>query len=197
MLEIGCAYGYFLKRAEKYYETYGIDISEFAINKAKKVTKNTKLFVGNVEKDFSRYFSNIKFDFIVALDVLEHLHNPQNLIQKIYNSLNNGGYFFFRVPNTECIDFKLYSLLNKKERWHGYTDKTHVSLFDLGAWKNIIKSTGFEYELIPVMPTKFLKSITMKKFPRLVFLPRMFIIFNKSALFRCKKQMGQYANTYG
>lgn len=36
LLDIGCAFGMFLKIASKYYEPYGVEISEYASNYAKK-----------------------------------------------------------------------------------------------------------------------------------------------------------------
>ena len=40
ILDIGCAYGFFLGEADKYgFETYGIDISKYALGQADKNTK--------------------------------------------------------------------------------------------------------------------------------------------------------------
>ena len=73
LLEVGCGVGYFLAQAEKYFETYGIDISPIAIQYAKKNTTKSILTVGSAT---NLPFKNDFFNIVVALDVLEHIHNP-------------------------------------------------------------------------------------------------------------------------
>lgn len=187
LLEIGCAYGYILKYAEKYFETYGMDISNYAITQAKKITKRTELKVGDVEKDLKEFIGNKKFDIVIALDVLEHLENPEKVIKLIKNHLNKGGIFIFRVPNKSSIDYHFLKLFNRLDKWHGNTDKTHVSLYSLRKWENIVKLAGFQIKLLPYFPGKKLKRRIAEKFPRLFFLPEIFYFTNSSITFFCSK----------
>lgn len=189
LLEIGCAYGYFLRVAENFFETYGVDISQHAIEYAKNVTNNTDLIVGDAEMILDTIVekNKHKFDVVVALDVLEHLSNPSATIEIIHKLLSNEGYFVFKVPNTSCIDLKIYSLMGKKELWHGYKDKGHISLLKLREWKQILENVGFEYRLIPHVPTRYLKNHIAKKFPDKYFIPTIFYLTNQSVTFLCKK----------
>ncbi len=130
ILEIGCAYGYLLKLLEKRYKTYGVDISPYAIEKAKKICKKTKFFVGNIEK--IKLKNN--FSAILCFDVLEHLKHPEKCIKKCYRALKKDGFLIISVPNTKSI-FKPI----KKEKWFGYRDKTHISLYPPEKWKKLIE----------------------------------------------------------
>ena len=39
LLDIGCAYGFLVREASKYFESFGIDISSFAVKKSKEYCK--------------------------------------------------------------------------------------------------------------------------------------------------------------
>lgn len=135
LLDIGCGKGFFLERAEKSYETYGIDISEYAIEQAHPRLHNTKLYIGDADQlDFDRDY----FDIITCFDLLEHLDSPELAIKKCYLILREGGLFIFRVPNTDS-----YGLRWLKENWHGHRDQTHVSLLSNEEWGHLLEENGF------------------------------------------------------
>lgn len=188
LLEVGCAYGYFLRNAETYFETFGIDMSRHAIVQAKNNTCDTKVLVGSVEHISNIFPRGFMFDVIVALDVLEHLHDPKKTLQELIDHLDIDGCLIFKVPNKECIDFKILSLVNKVEKWHGLMDSTHVSLFELDEWKKILGSIHVDYKLMPHVPTRFLKDITMILCPNKMFLHSIFAPLNQSITFICKRR---------
>lgn len=42
---------------------------------------------------------NSNYDMVICNDVLEHVFNPSQILQKIYNLLSSDGMFFISVPN--------------------------------------------------------------------------------------------------
>lgn len=137
LLDVGCGQGFFLKLAEKYYRTYGFDISKWAIKQTKKRTKKSILKVMDIDKA-----SNIKkefFDIVICLDLLEHIKNPDIAIKKINSCLKNGGILLVSVPNLNSIGKKW-----KKNNWFGYRDKTHISLLSEKKWLEMLKKNKFK-----------------------------------------------------
>jgi SAM-dependent methyltransferase len=137
LLELGCGYGFLLKRFEKDFETYGIDVSRIAIKKAKEICKNSKIYLRDAH-DLSIFKSNF-FDVVVALHVLEHLKNPTKVIKQISRILKKNGIFLFATPNMNSPARKL-----KKENWFGYRDETHISLLFPNEWYEMLKRNGFK-----------------------------------------------------
>lgn len=99
ILDIGCAYGFFLKHLEN-FERYGIDISEHAIKKAKNIS-GVKFYVHDIEK--KTIFKNNFFDAITAFDVLEHLNEPSKTLAEIRRLLKKDGVALFTFPDTDCF----------------------------------------------------------------------------------------------
>ena len=136
LLDIGCGGGFFLRLAENCYETYGIDISKWAIEQAEKKTKKSKLRYGDISNTvFEKFF----FDIVTCFDVLEHIENPEDTFQKISRYLNDEGILLISVPNLDSIGRKW-----KKNNWFGYRDKTHISLFSEKKWLEMLKKNKFE-----------------------------------------------------
>ena len=136
LLDVGCGEGYFLQYAEKYYDTYGSDLSEYCIREAKQRTDRTRLSVGSV---MHIDYEDESFDMVTCFDVLEHLEDPDAAIQECRRVLKRGGVFVARVPNTSSPGCKW-----KKEDWFGYNDKTHISLLSNEEWFEVFRKNNFE-----------------------------------------------------
>jgi 2-polyprenyl-3-methyl-5-hydroxy-6-metoxy-1,4-benzoquinol methylase len=116
LLDIGCALGHFASLLQTNFDVAGMDISEYAIMRAKKRLK-APFAQGNVEE---RIPFDRQFDVITAIDILEHLHSPQAALTNIYEHLRPGGLFFFETPT---ITNWMSQLFNK---YIFARDKTHV-----------------------------------------------------------------------
>ncbi len=102
ILDLGFGYGYFeegIKQERENFQLYGIDISNFAVEQAKrKYGKN--FFTGSI---FKIPFKNKFFDFVVSLECLEHI--PSNKIfgtlNEIKRVLKTTGKAIFSIPINE------------------------------------------------------------------------------------------------
>lgn len=184
LLDIGCAYGCLLKKAGKNFKTYGIDISEHAIDKAKKISPNSVLFKGDIENGINVFGK--KFDVVIAHDVLEHLENPEKVVQESYDILKEDGYFFIRIPNKSCLTLKAYKLFGTEQKWKGY-HKTHITVLELKEWKKMLELAGFKCRVVANPPTLFLRKILLNH-PS-TELPNFFSIFNQFAVIVCQKKV--------
>lgn len=136
LLDVGCGLGFFIERAIKYYECYGIDTSDHAISIAKKRIKNAILAIGDAN---ALGFKGDFFDIIISFDVLEHLEYPQVALSESYRALKIGGILILSVPNTESIGLQW-----KGKEWFGYRDPTHISLLSPSEWINLLECNKFE-----------------------------------------------------
>ncbi len=156
-LVVGCSYGFEVEALYKYgfKEVYGLDISEYAISKAKELYSEwkDKFVVGDVE---NIPFKDETFDFVYAADILEHTFNPVRALREIYRVLKPEGKVYVRVPNTFAIS--LYNLLPKilkklfELTGHNYNphDPTHYSELPFYRWEYFFMMIGFKYKRLKI-----------------------------------------------
>ena len=146
ILDVGCGFGYFLKFCDEYgYETYGVDISKYAIKQAKLNTK-AKLSVCDIETQilFPRGF----FDVITMFDIIEHLECPYRVLKKIFELLTPKGLVLITTPNLNSLQ-----RIVRQNGFIGFTDKTHLYLFTLSGLKFLIEQCGFKVIRLETLST--------------------------------------------
>lgn len=95
VLEIGCGIGAFSKiLKERGFIIKATDISSFIISKAKKLQKGISFSIDNIEKSKEKG----EYDLIFALEVLEHLDNPDKALEKIKSILKRDSLLVFSSP---------------------------------------------------------------------------------------------------
>lgn len=182
LLDIGCGEGYFLQYAEKYYEAYGMDVSDYCISEACRRTKKTKLSVGSIANiDYGNEF----FDVVTCFDVLEHLDDPEAAVLECRRVLRSGGVLVIRIPNTSSLGANW-----KKEEWFGYKDTTHRSLLSNEGWLSVLRENNFE--MLSIFYDGLWDTPYLKHIPRL--LQDIFIKFPSLVLFSLGMK---YSKKYG
>jgi 2-polyprenyl-3-methyl-5-hydroxy-6-metoxy-1,4-benzoquinol methylase len=143
VLDIGCAYGLFLKLIEELgAETYGVDISGYAIERAKKETRAT-LYLHDVEKGLPMFPDNM-FDLVTMFDVIEHLSSPFYVLREVLRVLKPRGKMIVTSPNLNAVERYVRKLLRREAEWHGYRDVTHLYLFTPASLRFLVERSGFK-----------------------------------------------------
>lgn len=97
ILDAGCGSGVMVDWISKRFdaEVSGIDLSPYAIKKAKKRYKG-KFFCGDLEKT---NFKENSFDTILLFDVLEHIVYPKKVFRELKRILKPKGNIIIISPN--------------------------------------------------------------------------------------------------
>jgi len=138
ILDAGCATGEFLSMASQNYDVHGVDISSFAIEQAMNHYPFLKgrLKAGPLEEV---EFSSFNFDAIVMWDVIEHLQNPRQVVNKLSRLLKAGGIFCISTPNMGTITAKLLG-----KRWPFMTPPEHQCFFNTTTLSRLMNDCGME-----------------------------------------------------
>lgn len=140
VLEIGCHVGENLKEIKNRFPNsilYGCDINKDCIDIAKYYCN---AFVTDIQELYLP-FQEDYFDYIIFGDVLEHLRNPQEVLQYCKRFLKMGGSILISVPNIQHISV-IRGLLNNSFTYQnvGVLDRTHVHFF---AYNDLIEMLTF------------------------------------------------------
>jgi 2-polyprenyl-3-methyl-5-hydroxy-6-metoxy-1,4-benzoquinol methylase len=100
ILDVGCAMGIFPAMAGREgWQVYGVDVSDFAIEFAK------KHFEGEYHSGYLRdvRFPDRFFDVVTLWDSLEHFENPLEELLEIRRILKDDGILLFDTPNADSL----------------------------------------------------------------------------------------------
>ena len=98
---------------------------------------------GNLNLDWYEVFSENRYDYIVALDVLEHLANPEHTLQKASKLLKPTGKILLSVPNV-AHNAVIIELLQNRFTYGrlGLLDNTHIHFFAYESICQMLKNVG-------------------------------------------------------
>lgn len=163
VLDVGCADGY-VGRAlkEKGCKVYGIEIDATAAEMARRDYK--EVILCDVEEKEVLPFADGFFDYIICLDILEHLKRPDGLLYLLKRYINKkSGQLIISLPNIARFEVRLQLLFGKfvYENW-GIKSKGHLRFFTKSTALALIEDAGYrlrriEYtglaSIIKVFPT--------------------------------------------
>jgi SAM-dependent methyltransferase len=134
LLEIGCAHGFFLLEAQRYFECYGIEISDEAAKLCQ--SRGLTVHCGTVESEFLK--ANSPFDAVVMLDVIEHLQNPAEVLKMLYASLSRRGLLMISTGDWASALARIM-----KKHWRLMTPPQHLFFFSRKTLIDLLSKAGF------------------------------------------------------
>ena len=107
-----------------------------------------------------KFFPNLpkKVNIVIALDLIEHLSNPEIFLRNLVNYFeeNSEIRFIFSTPNIAfwfCRLNLLFGRFNYGKR--GILDLTHKRLFTLKTFRQILEENGFKVLSLKGIPPPF------------------------------------------
>jgi SAM-dependent methyltransferase len=134
LYEIGCAYGFFLELAQRYWKVEGCDISVPACEEARRQGYNVTC------GDFLQLpLKEAQYNVVALWDTIEHLARPDLYIQKASMLLKPGGIL---CATTGDIGSAMARM--RKHRWRLIHPPTHLYYFDRRAMERLMNKNGLE-----------------------------------------------------
>jgi len=181
LLDVGCGSGAFLKQAEEAgWKVEGVDPDPDAV----KLAQDSGLDVrqGGIEMLKNE---KEKFDVVTLSHVIEHTHNPREMIVSCYRLLKRGGLLWVETPNLDSMGHHKYG-----RSWRGIEAPRHLVIFTLKSITEMMKNIGFKKSKTKISLTSeivvmFLKLAvkqktekihTAKKAPEIQLLPSLYML---------------------
>lgn len=137
LLEIGCAYGFFLEEARSFYDVAGIEIADNAVAFCR--ARGLRVINGVAEESTLGQLG--AFDVIVLLDVIEHLQDPRSTLALCRRYLNPGGIIVISTG-----DFASFYARLAGRNWRLMTPPQHLWFFTPQSMRRLSHSIGLELE---------------------------------------------------
>jgi 2-polyprenyl-3-methyl-5-hydroxy-6-metoxy-1,4-benzoquinol methylase len=98
VIDMGCGLGFFVQYATRFpgWEAHGCEISPAAVRYAREKLGLTKIHCGRLDEV---KLPEQSFDIVTMWDVLDHLLEPDAILQKCRSLIKPNGFCFIRTPN--------------------------------------------------------------------------------------------------
>ncbi len=137
IVDIGCAYGYFLELAvQRGWRAHGVEVSAHAAEMARKQA-GVPVHAGTLE---TASFSPSSFDAATLWDVLEHTFDPRRELLFVNRILKPRGCLFLTLPDAGSLTARLLG-----RHWFGFKKAAeHNYFFSRETLRRLLWETGFE-----------------------------------------------------
>jgi SAM-dependent methyltransferase len=137
LLELGCAYGFFLAEAARFFEVAGIELAQAAADHARRTGLN--VLRGAVTQEKLQQIGRV--DVIVLFDVIEHLPEPRETLALCRQYLNPDGII---VITTGDFGSLVARITGKK--WRLMTPPQHLWFFTQESMRRMSAGSGLAVE---------------------------------------------------
>jgi SAM-dependent methyltransferase len=135
LLEIGCAYGFFLDEARTRFDrVVGIDVAASAVERAR-----NELGVEAYAGAFLELpLESASFDVVCLWDTVEHLARPDLFLQKARRLLRPDGRLFLTTGDISSLNARL-----RGPNWRQIHPPSHLHYFSRDSIGRLLERTGF------------------------------------------------------
>lgn len=103
----------------------------------------------DLNTNFSNFLEKETFDCCIALDVIEHMNDPENFLNETHNIMKTNGKLYISTANICYFPVRVSLLLGQFNYGKkGILDKTHKRLFSIRGLRKLIVQSGFRVEKI-------------------------------------------------
>ncbi len=144
----------------------GVEIDAVAAAKAKKIC--SRVIVGNIESETVASQISGPFNVIILGDILEHLVEPELVLEQTKKWITKDGYLILSVPNVAHWTMRLSLLLGKFEyKTLGLLDRTHLHFFTWTYLNFILRKKNYSIEQKIVLSRYPIQDVPLGLFQRL------------------------------
>jgi len=121
ILDVGCGDGSLLKFLKEIgWQTFGVEPHETSSLYAQRILR-LNVFYGRLGE---ANYPEESFDVITLLHVLEHLHDPSQVLKKAFLLMKRDGILIIEVPNFGSFEAKIF-----RSKWVGISPPLHLYHF--------------------------------------------------------------------
>lgn len=140
VLDVGAGGGHFVRRARlEGFEAKGIEMSARLASAARE-TYDVPVEVGSLEES-----DCANLDAITLWDVVEHVWDPQTLLEQVRSRLDPSGLLFLSTPVVDSSVARAGKVLfGRLGRWPHVLPPAHVAQFSRAGVRHLLSVAGFD-----------------------------------------------------
>jgi len=148
VLDVGCGNGFWAREiTRRGFEVVGIDPSATGIAAARAAVPEMRFETLDAAGDLCDRLGEGPFDFVVSLEVVEHLYSPRDWAAACYGALKPGGRLICSTPYHGFLKNLCLSLCNGWDRHFAPNwDGGHIKFWSRSTLTRLLTNAGFGME---------------------------------------------------
>jgi SAM-dependent methyltransferase len=135
LLDVGCGAGEFLRAAQQQgWDALGLEVSGAAVALVR--SKGLSAHEG----DFLSAEIAKNLDVVIMSELIEHLPNPREFLERAFEILRPGGLLYMTTPNGRSLSRLVMGL-----DWSVISPPEHLQLFNVSALSRLLRRCGFHH----------------------------------------------------
>jgi 2-polyprenyl-3-methyl-5-hydroxy-6-metoxy-1,4-benzoquinol methylase len=127
----------------------GVDVTCIDMVASSENSEHIRFHKVDLDLPWLEQFTPTGYNYIFAMDVIEHLKNPEAGLDQIFRLLDRDGTLYASTGNVGFLSIRLMLLLGQFNYGRrGILDLTHRRLFTIGSFRRILRNSGFLVESI-------------------------------------------------
>lgn len=132
-VDVGCGQGDLMMRMKLIgFDCLGVDFDSQAVNIARRRGLNVLL------GDTSVISKDVACDVLALQHVIEHVPDPQKMLNDLYKVIKPGGVLYIVTPNYMSSGRKMFG-----KYWRGYDAPRHLNIFNDKNLEKMLTKSGF------------------------------------------------------
>ena len=143
VLDAGCGNGAFTARlAERGFSVTGIDLSESGIQHATERNSKARFVLKSIYDD-TRDLNPNGFDYVVYLEVIEHLYDPKQFAANLAASLRPGGTLILSTPYHGWLKNVVLAVIGRMDKhWQPAEIGGHIKFWSPATLAALLREEG-------------------------------------------------------
>ena len=137
LLDLGCAYGFFLKEARRHFDVSGIELADDAAQSCRRA--GLQVLAGVADEANMAQIGEV--DVITMFDVIEHLPQPQETLTLCCRHLKPGGIIVITTGDFAALLARWAGV-----RWRLMTPPQHLWFFTRESIRRMVMPLGMSIE---------------------------------------------------
>jgi len=140
---------------DQFSEMIGVDINEVRVNRISEIAEGLGVngFRGIVADVESTGLESAQADAVLAIDIIEHVQSPENLVNECRRLLKPGGDLLITYPtmHDKCLENRISNLarviLGREVHHHSSAEwdpDEHNQEMGIGEWHRLTEGAGFK-----------------------------------------------------
>jgi 2-polyprenyl-3-methyl-5-hydroxy-6-metoxy-1,4-benzoquinol methylase len=144
VMDLGCGNGSVTELlSRRGYSVVGVDPSEDGVHFAREKYRDLQIDRGSAYDALAEKYG--QFDFVVSLEVVEHVYSPRKFAATAYNLLNPGGTAIISTPYHGYWKNMALAVTGKWDRhFTALWDHGHIKFWSFNTLRALLEEAGFQ-----------------------------------------------------